>query len=101
RRAEAEQRRVEQRYRALVEQLPAITYLWERGSPTLRYVSPQVETLLGYTPAEVLAASEFWLDRTHPDDREQLRQVVEGATSGAGSACEQRLLHRDGRVLWV
>ncbi len=46
------------RYRILVEQIPAITYIDERrGSddpsswPTT-YISPQVETILGYSPEE-------------------------------------------------
>ena len=38
-------------YRRLVERLPAIVYASELGeSGRWRYVSPQVEEILGYTP---------------------------------------------------
>ncbi len=57
-RREAEQalRAAEAQYRTLVEQLPAIIYtaaIDEHSSTT--YVSPQIETILGFTPEEWIA----------------------------------------------
>ena len=44
----------EQRYRALVEQTPVVTYIDpHRPDHTSAYFSPQVEALLGYTPDEL------------------------------------------------
>ena len=44
---------VDRRFRALVEDLPAITYIADFvGSFTLRYVSPQIERVLGFKPEE-------------------------------------------------
>src|SRR5215204_5561242 len=40
----------EERYRTLVEQLPAVTYMQEPENATLAYVSPQIDSLLGYSP---------------------------------------------------
>ena len=43
----------EQRYRSLVERLPAVTYVAEPGPRGVwRFVSPQIETLMGYSPEE-------------------------------------------------
>jgi len=44
------------RYRTLVETLPAITYIAELGaSGPWHYVSPQIESILGFSPAEWLS----------------------------------------------
>ena len=59
------------RYRSLVEQVPAVSYVarWEPGSP-FAYVSPQIEDLLGFPAERWVAEPELWAERLHPDDRE-------------------------------
>jgi len=90
------------RYRALIEEIPALTYVaWadERGSRA--YVSPQLVSMTGYSPSEWLAEPEMWVQRLHPDDREQvLRHYHEACSTGGRFACEYRLLDREGRVVW-
>ena len=52
-RAEQKIRDAEQRYRTLVEQIPAVTYIDPVDDPdTSLYTSPQIEQMLGYTPQE-------------------------------------------------
>ena len=60
------------RYRSLVEQVPAVSYVarWEPGSPFL-YVSPQIEQLLGFPAERWVAEPDLWAERLHPDDRER------------------------------
>src|SRR5215213_7389818 len=72
-------RQGETQFRALVEQLPIITYTHALDDPlTITYISPQVETVLGYAPSEVLAGQPAFLTtRTHADDRTSLREAVE------------------------
>ena len=45
------------RFQAMVEQVPAIAYTWDTTLPTGEapavYISPQLESMLGYTPAGV------------------------------------------------
>lgn len=93
----------ETRYRAIVEQSPAITYVAEcAAAGRWRYVSPQVETMLGYTPAEWQADAGLWLRLIDPDDRDRVvAEEVRSRETGEPFSCEYRLRTRTGAVLWV
>src|SRR5215218_10126678 len=48
-----ERKETEERYRTLVEQIPAVTYIDPVDDPdTSLYTSPHIERMLGYTPQE-------------------------------------------------
>jgi PAS domain S-box-containing protein len=97
-----ELRTAEAKYRSLVEQLPAITYVAEFG-PQGRwlYVSPQIRQLLGFSPEEWMSHPELWFRQIHPDDRETvLREETRSRQSGEPLRCEYRMLARDGRLVW-
>jgi PAS domain S-box-containing protein len=102
RQVEQARREAEAKYRVLVEQIPAITYtaaLDELGR-TL-YISPQIETMLGFSADEWLADPELWSKQIHPDDRARvLVEYVRSYTSGELFQCEYRLFARDGRTKW-
>jgi PAS domain S-box-containing protein len=101
-RDKAELSAAESRYRTLVERLPAITYVAELGaSGPWHYVSPQIETMLGFSPAEWLADSTNWINRIHAEDRENVLKVEDYfQTHRDLFQAEYRLFARDGRVLW-
>jgi len=91
----------EWRYRALVEQIPAIVYTFEVDG-RMRYVSPYVEAMYGFTPAEWLAQPELWLERMAPEDRERVvTQENHSRATGEPFSTEYRVRARDGRVVWV
>ncbi|HWO69826.1 MAG TPA: PAS domain S-box protein, partial [Actinomycetota bacterium] len=106
RRAEEERRRAEERFRTLVENLPAIVYIDEpdasrggRARPV--YVSPQVETILGYSPEEWLADPDLWLRVVHPEDRGRVEEAdLRTEETGEPFDVEYRALARDGRAVW-
>jgi diguanylate cyclase (GGDEF)-like protein/PAS domain S-box-containing protein len=90
--------------RALVDRLPAIAYVAEAGiGRPWHYVSPAIETVLGYTPEEWLADPGLWESRLHLDDRARVFALEACAITGAQdpSPTEYRLRHRDGRIVWV
>jgi PAS domain S-box-containing protein len=61
-RAEDKLKEAEERYRTLVEQIPAVAYIDEIDEVSSAvYMSPQVEEMLGYTAEEWLEDPEFWI----------------------------------------
>jgi PAS domain S-box-containing protein len=94
-------RDTEARYRSLVEHLPGIAYVDEIGGVG-RYVSPQVESILGYTVAEWLSDPDLWSRILHDEDRERaLAQLVAGEAAGGSFTYLYRLIARDGRTIWI
>src|SRR5215510_10086879 len=69
-REQAALRAAEQRFRILVEQMPAAVYTdnHDEKSSAL-YVSPQIEEITGYSASQWLADPTFWLRCLHPDDK--------------------------------
>jgi diguanylate cyclase (GGDEF)-like protein/PAS domain S-box-containing protein len=91
-------------YRRLVERLPAIVYASELGeSGRWRYVSPQVEDILGYTPEEWLADPGLWARLLHPDDRERALAQETRKTLGNRNPppVDYRMITRDGGTVWI
>ena len=91
-------------YRRLVERLPAIVYTAELGEHgRWRYVSPQVEEILGYTPGGVDRRPRLWAQLLHPDDRERALAQETRKTLGDRNPppVDYRMITRDGEVVWI
>jgi len=90
------------RYRALIEEIPALTYVaWADETGSRAYVSPQLLAMTGYTPSEWLAEPDMWARCLHPQDRERvLHQFRQACESTGRFASEYRINDRDGRLLW-
>ena len=102
-RIEGSLREAEERYRALVEQIPAATYVQEiRHSHTVFYVSPQIERMTGYAPEDFYGDDELWYAVIHPEDRRLVADEDDRTDRTRESfSVEYRLVHRDGRTVWV
>ncbi len=93
----------EAKYRNLVEQIPAIVYVagLDDVCATI-YISPQIETILGYTPAEWQADPEIFKNRLHPEDRDRvLTDLILSYASEGRYTAEYRMLSKSGRVVWL
>ena len=92
----------EARYRALVENLPAVIYqVAPDDDRRTMYVSPHVETALGYSRDEWLGQPDIWMELLHPDDREQTLAAHDlHNETGRPWSREYRLIANDGRVVW-
>ena len=93
----------EAKYRALIEQIPAVTFMASLdGGLNEIYVSPQIEGLLGFTQDEWMSDPVLWFHRLHPDDRALWNQeFARGCASGGPFRAECRFIARDGGVVWV
>ena len=76
RRESTARHQAESRFRALVEQMPAVIYTWDPGRPAgttaSPYVSPQIEQILGFTSQEWTEDPALWIRRVHDEDRERV-----------------------------
>jgi PAS domain S-box-containing protein len=101
RRAEEALRTAEARYRTLVEQIPAVTYVDAIDPPRTLYISPQVEEL-GLSREEWLANPRYWRQALHPEDRDRATEDwTRFRRNGGIFEAEYRLLAGDGRPRWV
>ncbi len=100
---ETQLHRAEARYRALVEQIPAVTFMAPLdGSTSELYVSPQIEELLGFSAQEWLDDPFLWYRQLHPDDQVRWTEsFARTCFSGERFRAEFRFVARDGRVVWV
>ncbi len=93
---------LEAKYRALVEQIPAVVFMayLDKGIGEA-YVSPQIEAALGFSQSEWLEDPVRWYQQIHPEDK--ARWSVEAAEmflSGKPLRSVYRVMARDGTVIW-
>lgn len=101
--AEEQLQEAEAKYRTLVEQIPAITYIVDVRGPlgTTIYISPRVKDILGYTQDEWLADPDLWIKLLHPGDHDWvLAEVNRQNATGAHLHLMYRSLTRTGKIVW-
>ena len=92
---------IDSRYRVLVEQIPAIVFMsfLDRGISEA-YISPQIETMLGFTQAEWLEDPIRWFEQLHDEDK--IRWSIEAAQlflTGEPLRSVYRVKDRHGRLI--
>lgn len=104
-RAEIQLRKMEARYRTLVEGIPAVTFMASLEDETTErelYVSPQIEELLGFSQREWVENPILWFTQLHPDDRNRWHEeFARTCAEGQHFRSVYRFLARDGHVVWV
>ncbi|XFA74144.1 PAS domain S-box protein [Thermosynechococcaceae cyanobacterium Okahandja] len=97
-------RESEQRYRNLVEHLPAILYRCGNDEHwTMEYLSPNFSTLAGYPHTELIHNRiRSYNSITHPEDRDRVNRIIhQGLAQGQPFHVGYRILHADGSIRWV
>ena len=93
---------LEAKYRALLEQLPAVVFMayLDRGIGEA-YVSPQIEETLGFSQSEWLEDPVLWYRQVHPDDKERWSlEASEMFLTGNPLRSAYRVIARNGKVIW-
>lgn len=95
--------RSEKRYRRLVDQVPAATYIANLDeSSTTQFVSKQIAQLTGYDAQEWMEDLTLYQRCVHPDDWPRVKRQLETThEQQVPFSSEYRLIRRDGTEVWV
>ncbi len=96
----ARMRHSEERYRALTQNSSDLVTVME-SSGIVRYQSPAIERMLGYSPEELLGKNAF--DYVHPEDYKRVKTAYEEGLEDPGlhPSAEYRFRHKDGSWRWL
>ena len=103
--AERSLRLLEERYRTLVEQIPAVTFIETPGGPRRDLVhlpEPPGRADLRVHAEELLANPNHFGEFVHPEDRERVYAAnTYSEETGEPFNEEFRIIRADGRVVWL
>jgi len=88
-------------YKTLLESTKAIPWKIDWGTLQFSYIGPQIEQLLGWSPASWVTV-EDWASRMHPEDRAWVVDYcVSQSKSGTDHEADYRALTKDGEYVWI
>lgn len=88
-------------YRTLLESTRAIPWRIDWDTMQFTYIGPQIEQLLGWTPASWLSVTD-WADRIHAEDRQRTVDFcVSQSQQGIDHEADYRALTSDGDEVWI
>lgn len=88
-------------YKTLLESTNAIPWKIDWSTLKFAYIGPQIEKLLGWSPASWVNV-ENWAERMHPEDREWVVNFcVAQSQAGADHEADYRALTTDGNYVWI
>lgn len=100
-RAEEALRQSEEKYRSLITNIPDVTWTCDSQGRCV-FISPNVEKVLGYTPAEIYQNPQHWFDSLHPDDEFDARTAYDALfTQNAVFDMNYRVRNQAGDWLWL
>ncbi|MCA9713646.1 MAG: PAS domain S-box protein [Myxococcales bacterium] len=102
--AEERLRASEERYRALVRNVPGVVYrgrlVGERVEST--YIDTSISELTGYPIADIRSGRVTLVEVLHPDDRRATLDLIRAVVSrDATFSIDYRILRADGEVRWI
>ncbi|MFH7244444.1 MAG: PAS domain S-box protein [Spirulina sp.] len=90
------------RLRWIINTSPAVTYTCQSTPPyAYTYASPSLAVVLGYSPDDVQAEPNFWVQHLHPDDAPGVLAVIPQVFDQGKLQHDYRVRHRDGHYVWI
>ncbi|GAG90758.1 unnamed protein product, partial [marine sediment metagenome] len=101
--AQEKLRESEERLKFLVSSNPAIIYTSKvAGDYGATFISDNVQKKWGYSSEDFINDSEFWLNKVHPDDREQVLKELSDLREKEGVGIyDYRFKLKDGTYHWM
>lgn len=97
----------ESKFKKVLQNSRDIIYQMDFDSQNYEYLSPAVESMLGYTPEELVEKGpSFILDRIHPEDLKRIEQEVnemkgKGVEDHFAKETKYRIKTKEGNYIWV
>ncbi len=100
--AEEALRQSEEKYRSIVLNIPDVVWTMDSLGRFV-FISPNIESIAGYTPQEFYQAGlEFFFQTIHPDDLQAIKETLQAAfRDQQPREVEYRGRCQDGRWIWV
>ncbi|PWB55526.1 MAG: hypothetical protein C3F13_04395 [Anaerolineales bacterium] len=94
---------LEYRYRAMLEQIPAVIYTDAVGEPNQTvYINPQLEAVTGYKVEDWMTDNDLWFKIIHEDDQERVgAENLRTEETGEPYKVEYRIRTRQGQLKWI
>ncbi|MCW8924965.1 MAG: PAS domain-containing protein [Xanthomonadales bacterium] len=100
--AEVNSRRSRQFMEFLLQSSSVVFYTCNmKHGTTISYVSPNVETLLGYKPETIIGTAAFWRRYVHPEECQHVQANWMPGQNGRLEEFEYRLKTADGSYRWI
>jgi PAS domain S-box-containing protein len=95
--------RTETRYKSLIEQVPGVVYTADTVFEGIGFISSAASELFGIDPATIISSENLLEQRIRPEDRAEVQELVNRATSSGGDFDAQyRITHsQTGMERWV
>jgi PAS domain S-box-containing protein len=95
---EKQLKKSEETFRNMVEKINDVVFEVSQDA-VIRYVSPSIRKVLGYSPEEITGKNFF--NFMYPDDRPALMEALATLNSRDSSHLEYRYFKKDGTIRWV
>ncbi|MDQ3048950.1 MAG: PAS domain S-box protein, partial [Bacteroidota bacterium] len=100
--AESESQISRLKYQNLLQTIDGIFWEAQGDSFEFTYVSPQVQTILGFKAEEWLSEKKFWQNHIHPDDRENTVSFCKKLVKKKENhSFEYRMIRSDKSFIWI
>ncbi len=100
--ADVEKQKTREMIEYLLQTSPIVLYTRKTtGSLPVAYVSPNVEKVFGYSPADITTTAAFWPQLVHEDDRDLIKPDLKALRRNGHEYIEYRLKLPDGGLRWI